>query len=283
MTTANRYYSNLMVFGRESPHRRIDEAEQFRAVLEILAPCLSLAHFALRCRGYIIDDKGGNIAPAGGRLSNKIIEEWIAALNGGRFETFEIYGPRWGNDALPLLYVGIHKLWEYGRHGYVAGTRAGAGSNLTLALHKDLSVGNRITSGVDMLVNSLRALATHLPVLYGYIEESTEWDKPFGRTTLREDMINIQWSNILKAYKRASRRMDQSIHHLCWANVLSAGHFRSGDPTVLPASAVQRVEAWGEDLYFVQFVEDPQENPQLQKALTQYFNVLPAESISRTV
>ena len=69
--------------------------------------------------------------------------------------------------------------------------------------------------------------------------------------------------------------MDTMIPRLYRENILASEQIKDGSPASLPSWAVSRVEAWRDDLFYVQFIRDPQEDALLRDQLEPYFNLVP--------
>jgi len=269
MSDAIPYYGALFLFGGEYPSSIVSTAN-FRKTMVALGESLQTYHVPLLCRGFIGDSRDKNIAPPARNFDEMAVDDWSAAVHKGRFTTLELYDRQWGSNRYPAVYAAIHKLWEYTAAGFGERTRNGVENGITLAVQREV-----LSLGRDHLLDVFSDISRMTGAFYGFIEQATLWSQQFGSGLLREEMIDIRWHNrVYRGHQGETYPLSRFVARLYWANLFSAQHFKSRDPNSLPSWAVERIDEFTNDRFYVQFKDDPGTNPLLHQELTQYFNMV---------
>lgn len=261
-------YSTIVVFGKELS-QSVASPDVFRSITNSLAAFINVEGYPLACRGYVVNPQGRNVAPRRAAFNARTMDKWVKALTDGTFMSFEIFDTAWSDDHFPVTYAHLHKLWDYRPTGYEERTKSGAENRITVAVQEHL-VSNRTAS----LKAYARTIVDMLSSFYGFIETNVPWDREVGQG-VREDMIDIRWANRGERDYKGLFKMDTMIPRLYRENILASEQIKDGSPASLPSWAVSRVEAWRDDLFYVQFIRDPQEDALLRDQLEPYFNLGP--------
>ncbi len=267
MTNNIPHYATLVVFGREHA-RSVSSPELFREIVRSLASFVALSGYQLKCRGYVMNTQGRNVAPRKSRFTDRAVDNWQSALGQGRFMSFELFDEAWSDIHFPVQYAHLEKLWSYSSEGYIETTKNGAENAVTVAMRREF-LANRLLP----LERYAETLTRTLSGFYGYIENDVEWDREIIKG-LHEDAINYRTNRAARDCKGAYT-MSTMIPRLYWGNILSRAHFLDGNPGSLPSWAVAHTEMWGNDIYYVRFVRDPQEDSTFHKAIAPFFNIIP--------
>ena len=264
-------YSTLVIFGKEG-EKSILSPSRFLRIADILYSVLNVRVEQVKCRGRI-EREGKNIAPRTSRFSPQLLTKWSEQLNGDTFMNFEIYDAEWKNNQHPKVYAAITKFWEYDTEGYSERTKVGAENCITIAVDiSELSI-----PGAVFFESVAQRLMNELNIMYGFIEVDVGWDRQIGNGPLRGHMIDLRWYDLTSVdYRRGKYNMDAVIPRLYMANFLSRNHFkRAGDcSSLLPEWTVCLCEKWSNDLFFIKFAEDPQQNDDFYNEVKQYFNLI---------
>lgn len=261
------HYATLVVFGREHA-RSVSSPQLFRQVVQSLTSFVTISGYQLKCRGYVMDARGRNVAPRKSRFTDRAVDNWQQALGQGHFMSFELFDEAWSDIHFPVQYAHLEKLWSYSPEGYIETTKNGAENAVTVAMRREF-LANRLVP----LERYAETLTRMLSGFYGYIENDVEWDRELIEG-LREDAINHRTNRAARDYKNAYT-MDTMIPRLHWGNILSSAHFIDGNPGSLPSWAVAHTEIWSNDIYYVRFVRDPQEDNTLYEAVAPFFHIIP--------
>lgn len=268
------YYTTIVVFGKEDNHS-VASPNRFDEMLTSVTSFLEMGHCPLKCHGLVEGSTGKNLSPKAGTFNTKKATEWVTSVTGQHFSHIQIYDESWSSINFPNVFAAIHKMWGYGSSGYSERTSTGAENNITLAIRKDV---------LSECLNSLDAYLEHIVDIasgfYGFIEPSVQWDvlmSPYG--VVRGRMIDMRWHDVgINDYRRGTYKMDDLVPRLYWANVFSRRHFKQGSPDGLPPQAVSQIENWGNELYYIRFAHDPQNDADFHKELQSYFNIVPPKT-----
>src|SRR6266542_1906220 len=264
-------YRTVVLFGKEHSHS-VAEPERFTSILNALATIIEPACPDLRVRGRIEGFRAKNVAPREAAWAASSAARWRNSLALGRFVAFEMFGPRWSNHEMPLVYASACKIWGYGPDGYTERTRHGAENSVTVAIAHDVDTSQG--KWVDQCAQSLGGLTE---AFYGFAEGMVPWGRPLtpGSGTYTYT-IDMRWHDIPGGpYRRGKYSMDEFAAGVYWGNLWSQAHFRV-KPSDLSPDQVDTVSQIGDAVY-VRFRKDPEQDSQLRAQLEAMFNLVPSE------
>ena len=254
MPWPERLYTTLVLFGRETK-ASVASPDTFRRVTDVVAGLLGLASPALKARGWVDAATAKNVTPRKGIWTEAMRERYVQSLASGRFRRIELFEASWPPDRPPDAYGEVHKHWQTLPGGAISErTSIGAENNITIALRDDF-----VEDARGRLKAAAKALIPLIDCFYGTIESPVPWDRPFGTSSGREDMIDYRYHNrIRNDYRNGTYRMADGVPRLYRGNLLSPSQLTGADPQgMLGIPGVAAVEAWPQGLTYVELADEP--------------------------